>query len=185
MIFLSGLQVPWRQGQYYLYTLLFSSQHTITLMACVQLLCRVWLFLQPFLQRTEAHQAPLFMGLPRQEYWTRLPFPSPGNLPNPGIKPMPLTLAGWFFTTVPPGTSGSPNAFKQHTQIQRLQTQLCTMCLIWSKISSAKIYIISLLFSYFSELLFYFYWKFPKISELYSFLHKNLCCRILLGHKTY
>ena len=34
-----------------------------------------------------AHQAPLSMGFPRQEYWTGLPCPSPEDLPNPGIKP--------------------------------------------------------------------------------------------------
>ena len=36
---------------------------------------------------TVAHQAPPSMGLSRQEYWSELPFPSPGDLPNPGIKP--------------------------------------------------------------------------------------------------
>ena len=35
---------------------------------------------------TVAHQAPLFMGFPRQKYWSGLPFP-PGDLPNPGIEP--------------------------------------------------------------------------------------------------
>ena len=35
---------------------------------------------------TVAHQAPLSMGFPRQEYWSGLPFPSPGDLPDPGIK---------------------------------------------------------------------------------------------------
>ena len=39
----------------------------------------------------------------RQEYWTGLPFPSPGDLPDPGIKPSSPALAGRFFTTVPPG----------------------------------------------------------------------------------
>ena len=34
-----------------------------------------------------AHQAPLSMGFSRQEYWSELPFPSPGDLPDPGIKP--------------------------------------------------------------------------------------------------
>ena len=38
-------------------------------------------------QWTAAHQAPLSMGFPRQEYWSGLPFPSPGDLPNPGIEP--------------------------------------------------------------------------------------------------
>ena len=37
--------------------------------------------------QTVAHQAPLSMGFPRQEYWSGLPFPPPGDLPNPGIKP--------------------------------------------------------------------------------------------------
>ena len=36
---------------------------------------------------TVARQAPLSMGFPREEYWSGLPFPSPGDLPNPGIKP--------------------------------------------------------------------------------------------------
>ena len=36
---------------------------------------------------TVARQAPLSMGFSRQEYWSGLPFPSPGNLPDPGIKP--------------------------------------------------------------------------------------------------
>ena len=39
---------------------------------------------------TVACQAPLSMGFPRKEYWSRLPFPPPGDLPNPGIKPMSL-----------------------------------------------------------------------------------------------
>ena len=53
-------------------------------------------------QWTAAHQAPLSMGLSRQEYWSGLPCPSPGNLPDPGIKPMSLlspALASRFFTT--------------------------------------------------------------------------------------
>ena len=48
-----------------------------------------------------ACQAPLSVGFPRQEYWNRLLFPSPGDLPNTGIEPMSLVLAGWFFTTEP------------------------------------------------------------------------------------
>ena len=48
---------------------------------------------------TIALQAPLAIEFFRQEYWSGLPFSTPGNLPNPMIKP----LAGRFFTTVPPG----------------------------------------------------------------------------------
>ena len=51
---------------------------------------------------TVACQAPLSMGFPRQEYWSGLPFPSPGDLPDSGIKPMSPALAGRFFTTEPP-----------------------------------------------------------------------------------
>ena len=51
---------------------------------------------------TIARQAPLSMGFPRQGYWSGLPFPSPGDLPDPRIKPMPPVLAGRFFTTEPP-----------------------------------------------------------------------------------
>ena len=47
---------------------------------------------------TVARHAPLSMGFSRQEYWSRLPFPSPGDLPNSGIKPMSPELAGRFFT---------------------------------------------------------------------------------------
>ena len=46
---------------------------------------------------------PLSVELSRQEYWSRLPFPPPGDLPNPRIKPMPPALAGRIFTTEPPG----------------------------------------------------------------------------------
>ena len=52
---------------------------------------------------TVACQAPLSMGFPRQEYWSGLPFPSPGDLPNPGIEPLSPALEGGFFTTEPPG----------------------------------------------------------------------------------
>ena len=50
-----------------------------------------------------ACQALLSMGFPRQEYWSRLPFCSPGHLPYPGIKPVSFAMAGRFFTTEPPG----------------------------------------------------------------------------------
>ena len=53
--------------------------------------------------QTVACQAPLSMGFFRQEYWSGLPFPSPGNLPDQGIKPVSPALAGGFFTTEPPG----------------------------------------------------------------------------------
>ena len=50
-----------------------------------------------------ARQALLSMEFPRQESWSGLPFPSPGDLPEPGIEPISFALAGGFFTTEPPG----------------------------------------------------------------------------------
>ena len=57
---------------------------------------------------TVAHQAPLSMGFPSQEYWSGLPFPSPGNLPDPTIKPVSLVffcIAGGFLPAEPSGKS--------------------------------------------------------------------------------
>ena len=62
-------------------------------LSCVQLFAIPW---------TVAHQAPLSMEFSKQEYWSGLPFPSPGDLPVPGIEPESLAfpaLAGRFFPT--------------------------------------------------------------------------------------
>ena len=48
---------------------------------------------------TVTHQVPLSMGLSEKEYWSGLPFPPPGDLPDPGIEPESPGLAGGFFTT--------------------------------------------------------------------------------------
>ena len=53
--------------------------------------------------RTVACQAPLSMGLPKQEYWSRLPFPPPGDHLDPGIEPGSPALASRFLTTELPG----------------------------------------------------------------------------------
>ena len=58
---------------------------------CTKLLNHVWLFLTPW---TVACQAPLSMGFSRQEYWSRLPFSSPGDLPNIGVGSRPPALQG-------------------------------------------------------------------------------------------
>jgi len=51
---------------------------------------------------TVAHQAPPSMEFSRQEYWSGLPFPSPGDLPNPGIKPRSPALQADALTSEPP-----------------------------------------------------------------------------------
>ena len=88
--------------------LLWLSAHACCHFSCVRLFA---------IPRTVAHQAPLSMGFPRQDYWSGLPFPSPGDLPNPGIEPRLLCLLRWqrgslplappgrrfaIFTSVPP-----------------------------------------------------------------------------------
>ena len=80
-------QPLWRQG--------FSMK-----VAAVSVLCHVQFFETPW---TVARQTPLSMGFPTQEYCSGLPFPSPGDLPNPGIEPVSPALAGGFFTAEPSG----------------------------------------------------------------------------------
>ena len=65
--------------------------------SCVLLFATLWI---------AACQAPLPMGFSRQEYWSGLPCPPPGDLPDPGLEPSSLessALAGGYFTTVSPG----------------------------------------------------------------------------------
>ena len=57
-------------------------------------------FLTPW---TVAYQAPLSIGFSRQDYWSGLPFPSPGDLPNPGIEPMSPALQTGTLPSEPPG----------------------------------------------------------------------------------
>ena len=52
---------------------------------------------------TVDHQTPVSMVSSRQEHWSRLPLPSPGDLLDPGIEPVSFALADRFFTTEPPG----------------------------------------------------------------------------------
>ena len=93
--FVLSMQMPriWEKANS---TLILLRRHT-------QSLSRIWLFETPW---TIAPQASLSMEFPRREYWSRLPFPSPGDLPNPGIELESLespALAGTFFNTMPPG----------------------------------------------------------------------------------
>ena len=74
---------------------------------CAHSVTQSYLFMTTW---TIAHQAPLSVGFPRQEYWSGLPFPPPGDLPNPGIEPeSPVSpaLAGRFFTLCHVGSHGA------------------------------------------------------------------------------
>ena len=66
----------------------------------VKLLSRVQLFVTPW---TVAYQVPPSMGFSRQEYWSGLPFPSPGDLPDPGIEPGSPSFQADALTAEPPG----------------------------------------------------------------------------------
>ena len=76
----------------------------------VKSLSRVRLFVTPW---TVAHQAPQSMGFSRQEYWSGLPFPSSGDLPNPGMEPGSPALQTDALPSEPPGNpevnKGTPN----------------------------------------------------------------------------
>ena len=63
-------------------------------LSCVQFFATPW---------TIARQAPLSMGFSRQEYWSGLPFPSPGDLPNQGIKPRSPAVQADSLLSEPPG----------------------------------------------------------------------------------
>ena len=82
----------------------------------VELISRVWLFRKKekkvkslshvrffAVPRTVTYQAPPSMEFSRQEYWNGLPFPSPGDLPNPGIEPGSPTLQADILPSEPPG----------------------------------------------------------------------------------
>ena len=64
------------------------------LLSCVRLFGTPW---------TVAYQAPPSMGFSKQEYWNGLPFPSPGDLPNPGIEPRSPAFQADTLTSEPPG----------------------------------------------------------------------------------
>ena len=66
----------------------------VKLLSCVRLFAAPW---------TVAYQAPISMAFSRQEYWSGLPFPSPGNLPDPGIEPRSPAMQADALTSEPPG----------------------------------------------------------------------------------
>ena len=123
MLFLTSLHIlmfyNWPQNIFSTYSWQCPCQYTLergkTTLECMhaQLFNRVWLFATP---QTIAHQAPLSVGFSWQEYWSELPFRSPGVLPDPGIEPMsPASpaLAGRLFTSEPPG---KPNTTLRYGQ---------------------------------------------------------------------
>ena len=70
------------------------NENRMSLLSCVQLFATPW---------TVAHQAPQYTEFSRQEYWSGLLFPCPGDLPNPGIEPGSPTLWADALRSEPPG----------------------------------------------------------------------------------
>ena len=98
-LFHTSLRSLWFQVTQGLTWFVDSSLQSLPSLIDVRALSHVWLFVTPW---TVAHLAPLTMGFSRQESWSVLPFPIPGDLPNPGLEPESLSspvLAGGFFTT--------------------------------------------------------------------------------------
>ena len=82
------------------------------LLSCVQLFVIAW---------TIAHQAPLSMGFSRQDCWSELPFPSPGDLSGPEAEPTTFALACKPFTTEPPG---KPNFYTNRMCYSKINASL-------------------------------------------------------------
>ena len=81
-----GIMIPFSLHYWVIIYLFYS-------LSCIQLFVTPWIV---------AGMAPLSLGFPKQEYWSRLLLPSPEDLPHPGIEPMSPALAGGFFTAEPP-----------------------------------------------------------------------------------
>ena len=95
-----------------------TKQHPSIRIVVVQSLSGFRLFVTPW---TVAHEAPLSMGFPRQEYQSGLSFPSPGDLPDPGIEPASSELAGRLFITEPPGKSQYQNNRRENGGLSSLK----------------------------------------------------------------
>ena len=85
---------------------------------------RVRLFATPW---TVAYQAPPSMGFSRQEYWSGLPFPSPGDLPDPGIEPGSPALEADALTSEPPGKP------EPYPKMVKLRSQHLCVCVCIGK----------------------------------------------------
>ena len=101
----------------------------------VRSLSRVWLFATPW---TVAYQAPLSMGFSRQEHWSGLPFPSPGDLPDPGIKLGSPAFQIDALTSEPPGKSFFKKrkgiiVFFSRKENSSTQSEIRNLSEIWTK----------------------------------------------------
>ena len=87
----------------------------------------------PALQPCGLYQASLCMLFPRQEYWSGLPFASPGDLPNPGTEPTSPALADGFFITETPGKPCAFLRIPYYSETTVFSTFLMSKCLLFVK----------------------------------------------------
>ena len=92
-------------------------------------LSRVQLFATPW---TVAYQAPPSMGFSRQEYWSGLPFPSPGDLPDPGIKPGSPAFQADALPSEPPGNQDKPRYLIKKQRYHFADKDLCSQSYYFS-----------------------------------------------------
>ena len=97
-------------------TLKLFNIYEVKLLSCVQLFLIPW---------TVAYQAPPSIGFSRQEYWSRLPLPSPGDLPDAGMEPRSPALQAY---ALPSESPGKPLLFVRGTKLTLLSTDI--HCLI-------------------------------------------------------
>ena len=98
-------------------------------LSCVQLFATPW---------TVAYQAPPSMGFSRQEYWSGLPFPSPGDLPDPGIEPGSPALEADTLTSEPPGNRTLYN-YKCTLGCKESFSEFHTVKIVWTILSALKL----------------------------------------------
>ena len=103
--------------------------------SCLTPVC-VWLFATPW---TVAYQAPLSMGFSRQEYWSGLPCPLPGDLPNPGIKPRSPTLLADSLPSEPPGKPKNSGVGSLSLLQGSFLTQESNCIAVWSNLHCRRI----------------------------------------------
>ena len=118
---------------------------------------------------TVAHQALLSMGFSRQEYWSGLPFPYTGDLPNPGIKPASPALVSRFFTTEPLG--------KSNTIYMVTVNQLVHII----KIKFTLKYLTTVLLPLFVEPDFYFCCSYPRLLLKFKISSVQFSCPVMSG----
>ena len=90
---------------------------------------------------TVACQSPLSKGFPWREYWSGLPFPSPGDLPDVGIKPMSTALAGKFFTIEPPGKKMVWFKCQSEEQSSVCVCVCLCMCVKWVEMEERRLFL--------------------------------------------